>query len=165
MTPTSDDELLDQLRHGPLFMFSDWPAAEVPRIAAGIYTIWEDETLLYVGMSGQGGGAGPGAVETAKKGDRPWGLRTRLASHASGRRSGDQFCIYVADYLVLPELTPCEIAGITSRSSSFDDHVRHYIRDRLTFRFAVTSSGRHALTLEQLVKTGGLGEIPFLNPV
>ena len=28
----------------------------------------------------------------------------RLASHASGRRSGDQFLIYVCDRLVLPRL-------------------------------------------------------------
>ena len=34
------------------------------------------------------------------------GLYSRLNSHALGWRSGDQFCVYVADRLVLPTLTP-----------------------------------------------------------
>jgi hypothetical protein len=38
------------------------------------------------------------------------GLRSRLVGHASGRRSGDQFCVYVADLLVLSEPKPQDIA-------------------------------------------------------
>jgi hypothetical protein len=44
----------------------------------------------------------------------PQGIYTRLLSHASGRRSGDQFCVYVADRLVLPTLSPENIAAIAS---------------------------------------------------
>ncbi len=39
---------------GPACRFSDWPNAEVPRRAAGVYTIWRQEEFIYVGMSGRG---------------------------------------------------------------------------------------------------------------
>jgi hypothetical protein len=45
---------------------------------------------------------------------RPYGLHTRLHSHFSGRRSGDQFCVYVADLLVLPGLTPADIEDVSA---------------------------------------------------
>ncbi len=40
------------------------------------------------------------------------GLWGRLNSHASGRRSGDQFYVYVADRLVLPRLAPEPLLGV-----------------------------------------------------
>jgi hypothetical protein len=36
------------------------------------------------------------------------GLWTRLNAHASGRRSGDQFCVYICNRFVVPELTPSQ---------------------------------------------------------
>ena len=54
MTPTSGDPLLDVLLHGPLFRFADWPVEAVPKAAAGVYSIWDQARLLYVGMSGRG---------------------------------------------------------------------------------------------------------------
>jgi len=46
-------------------------------------------------------------AQTARR-NTPQGIYTRLQSHASGRRNGDQFCVYVADRLVLTSmrLTP-----------------------------------------------------------
>jgi hypothetical protein len=82
------------------FHFADWPEGSVPLVAAGVYAIWREEVLIYCGMSGRG-------IEQAiKQRKARYGLYTRLASHASGRLSGDQFCVYVANRLVLPELTP-----------------------------------------------------------
>jgi hypothetical protein len=75
----------------------------VPKVAAGVYTIWEHSRLIYVGMAGRGLTAehikAPDEPRTAKG---PW---TRLNSHASGRRSGDQFCVYVCDRFVVPQLS------------------------------------------------------------
>jgi len=65
------------------------------------------------------------------------GLRDRLRSHASGRRSGDQFCIYVADRLVLSVLTSEERTAIGSGVRSFDALVRAYIHEHLAYRFVV----------------------------
>ena len=155
---------LDLLRRGPCYSFADWPVSEVPRIAAGVYTVWRGPELVYAGMSGQGGGAGRDAVEAAKKRGRTWGLRTRLASHASGRRSGDQFCVYVGDMFVLPELRRSQVEAIRDRTINLDDLIRDFIRNELTFRFAETSSGNEALELERLIKAGVLGQQPRLNP-
>src|SRR4051794_13283961 len=80
---------LDVLQHGVIYWFSDWPIAAVPRSGSIVYTIWDRAgRFIYVGMAGRAGATGAG----------PFG---RLASHASGRRSGDQFCIYICDRFVL----------------------------------------------------------------
>jgi hypothetical protein len=87
------DAVLRRLETGPLHRFADFETvADLPRKGAAVYTIWDDEgALVYVGVSGRSA--------TSKTG--PWG---RLRSHWNGRRSGDQFCVYVADHYVLPEL-------------------------------------------------------------
>ena len=87
-----------------MLRFADWPDGRVPRRAAGVYTVWRGAEFLYAGMSGRGAQredfvAQPGQRAAAM------GLWTRLNSHASGRRSGDQFNIYVCDRFVVPALT------------------------------------------------------------
>jgi hypothetical protein len=85
------------LAGGTPYSFADWPNPAVPVFGAGVYTIWHgDGPFIYVGMSGRGMTA-----ETIPR-NKPQGLYTRLQSHASGRRSGDQFCVYVA---ILPMLS------------------------------------------------------------
>ena len=42
------------LTEGPSHRFSDWPNPLVPRVAAGVYTIWRGGEFIYVGMSGRG---------------------------------------------------------------------------------------------------------------
>ena len=93
------------------------------------------------------------------------GLRDRLRSHASGRRSGDQFCIYVADRLVLPALDRTEIDGIANREVIFDNLVRDFIRERLSYRFVEADTGADARELERAVRKGALSPgKPLLNP-
>ena len=80
--------------------FSDWPNAEVPAITVGVYVVWYGEILIYCGRLGR-------EFEKATAAGRvKLGLVTRIASHASGRLSGNQFCVYVANGLVIPSLTP-----------------------------------------------------------
>ena len=105
MSTRLDDEL-KALEHGPLHRFEDWPNTGVPNVAAGVYTVWQGNSYIYAGMSGRGATKEDlvvviedGRARTAR------GLSTRLKSHASGRRSGDQFCIYVCDRYVVPQLT------------------------------------------------------------
>ena len=96
----------DVLINGPLYRFADWPNASVPVFGAGVYTIWHsDGRFIYVGMSGRG------MTTDTKRRNTPQGLYTRLESHSRGRRSGDQFCVYVADRLVLPTLSPDHCVG------------------------------------------------------
>jgi hypothetical protein len=92
---------VQELEAGPRHRFQDWPNDQVPRRAAGVYTVWDGGRLLYVGMSGR-------AMTAADLEVRPngrvvaRGLWTRLNAHAAGRRSGDQFCVYVCDRFVVP---------------------------------------------------------------
>ena len=99
---TSDVRVaLAELRNGPLYHFADWPNRAVPNGRIGAYTVWRDDQLVYVGMAGRAMAAGPRDTSEPAAG-KLTGLRSRLNSHASGRRSGDQFCVYVFDRLVLP---------------------------------------------------------------
>lgn len=153
-----DEPLLEVLLAGPLYRFRDWPPMDVPRYGAGVYTVWQEDRLVYVGMSGRS------ITASTPPRRSPLGLFTRLASHASGRRSGDQFCVYVADRLVLPTLTREQIGGISSGAVSLDGLVKSFIHDRLTYRFVTVPDGTTAFRVERLVQAGALGAPPLLNP-
>jgi hypothetical protein len=94
------------------------------------------------------------------------GLWTRLNAHASGRRSGDQFCVYVCDRFVVPALTPSQQQQLAAGGLSLDDLTRTFIRDHLAYRFVVTADGTEAARLEAEVRRGALlvGR-PYLNPL
>jgi len=143
---------LEEIARGPLFRFADWPVGAVPQ-TPGIYTIWQDARFLYVGMAGRG------QASTSF-------LRGRLQSHASGRRSGDQFCIYVCDRLVLPQLTARQLADIGDGKLSLDAMTHRFIHERLSFRFVSTADGPAAYALEREIKRDGLLAFskPLLNP-
>jgi hypothetical protein len=97
---------------------------------------------------------------------RVTGLRSRLASHASGRRSGDQFCVYVADRFVLPGLEPETIRAIAAGTTSLDAIVRDYIHSKFGYRFVEAADGAEARELEDQVRRGGLSAgPPILNPI
>ena len=61
------------------YKFADWARRHLPSKTIGVYTVWRNADFLYAGMSTD--------------------LQTRLNAHASGRRSGDQFNMYVCDRL------------------------------------------------------------------
>lgn len=160
------DSYLRELAEGELWAFEDWPNASVPRVASGVYTVWNRSgDYLYVGMAGRSL-----TVEaiTERRGNPSAraGLRDRLNSHASGRRSGDQFCVYVADHLVLPTLRPDDISAIADGTESFDGLVKRFIRRELTYRFIETRDNLEAFEVERQARRGleGIGK-PYLNPL
>jgi hypothetical protein len=125
------------LADGPAYRFSEWPDPDVPRFGAGVYTIWHtDGRFIYVGMSGRGITA-----DTIPR-NSPHGLYTRLHSHWSGRRSGDQFCVYVADRFVLPALSQEDIAAIASGRHELDAFVRRYIHQQLLIATSSCRTGK-----------------------
>jgi hypothetical protein len=130
-----------------------------------VYTVWDEDLFLYVGMGGRALAADAHLSEAAKASQRPKGIRDRLRSHASGRRSGDQFCVYVFDRLILPTLTQQQIEQGAAGSLLYDVLTRSYIHTHLTYRFVVTANSDEALSLERSLRTDGLsGAKPFLNP-
>lgn len=157
MTP---EELLAAPRH----RFADWPNRDLPGWRAGVYAIWRGDEFIYVGMAGRGLARDAHLTEQAAAGGRK-GLQDRLGSHASGRRSGDQFCIYVCDRLIVPTLTPAQLAEVGCGELSLDTMTREYIRQRLSYAYIVTDDGAAAYEVERQIQREGLGgHLPLLNP-
>jgi len=154
---------LDELTHGLAYRFADWPNAQVPKIAAGVYTIWQDSRLIYVGMSGRG--MKPNDTEAPDEPRKSKGLFTRLKSHANGRRSGDQFCVYVCDRLIVPDLARAQQEQIGQGKLLLDDLTKEYIHDKFMYRYITTKDGQEAFGLEREIQREGLrSNLPFLNP-
>ncbi|RKT25814.1 hypothetical protein B0G69_1543 [Paraburkholderia sp. RAU2J] len=141
------------------FKFSDWPNAAIPALAAGVYAIWHDDAFMYCGMSGR-------EFEKAQLAQRKkYGLVTRLASHASGRLSGDQFCVYVANRLVLPSLGLDELRKFASGENTLDRLTKAYIHRHFEYQFGVVDSSKRAYELEMRIRSGTVfGVKPLLNP-
>jgi hypothetical protein len=108
---TADTQLrveLDPLFRGEATPFSSWPAPGLPQDAPGVYTIWRGTEFIYAGMSGN--------------------LFERLRSHASGRRAGDQFCVYVCDRLVVPGLPKVDLEALAAGRLSLDSKTCDFIQ-------------------------------------
>ncbi len=151
------DSLALALQDGPAHRFHEWPPTDFTVGPSGVYTIWNGPEFLYVGMAWQHRGD---TNEKAK------GVFGRLASHASGRRSGDQFCIYICDRYVIPHLTDDELRQLGNGARILDQRTRDYIRTTLTYRVVFTDSGAHARELEHHIRRHGLPAAghPAINP-
>ena len=161
----TESDQVAALATGLAYGFAVWPNPEVPNWRAGVYTIWDDEAFLYVGMAGRGLPDNAHLSPEAQASNRNRGLRDRLNSHASGRRSGDQFCVYVCDRLILSTLSQGDITKVAAGEMSLDALTREYIRDRLSYRFVVSETAKDAFHLEEIVRLAGLdGAKPLLNP-
>ena len=154
---TMDHEAVSALWQGAIHWFSDWPVGDVPQAGSLVYTIWDrDGLFVYVGISGRSQG----------QSSRSKGPLGRLASHASGRRSGDQFLIYVCDRLVLPRLGN-RIPEIADGALSLDAETKAYVREHLGFRWLAVDGPGSAFALERSLQAGGYNPpgAPLLNPV
>jgi hypothetical protein len=141
------DELFSQLETSELYFFRDWPNEKTRPVAVGVYTIWEEKQFIYVGISTKS-------------------LFSRLRSHASGRRSGDQFCIYVSDRFILPSLDMDSIKSISSGKLLMDQLMRQYIQERLSYRFIEVQNVAIASSIEKRIKIAGLKVgLPLLNAI
>lgn len=159
-------EVLAPLENGPLYRFADWPTAEIAPAAAGVYTIWADDELMYVGMAGRTIGADPerppaaGALSATPRNP----LRSRLNAHANGRRSGDQFCVYVCDRFVVPSLETRQLYQVAQGALNLDAMTKSHVRQRFSYRYIADLCGYSALQLERLVQRGALrAGKPYLN--
>ena len=141
------------------YWFRDWPNAEIPLVAAGVYSIWHNENLIYCGMSGR-------EIENPQnQSKKKYGIYNRLNSHASGRLSGDQFCVYVANRLVIPELDHKDLELFASGEVNLDQLTKDYIHSKFSYRYLIVDSSSEAFELENHCKSGNVfGQKPYLNP-
>ncbi len=142
------------------FAFKDWPNKQIPLVAAGVYVIWDGETLIYCGMSGRQ------MDKTLNQMKRKYGLVNRLNSHASGRLSGDQFCVYVANRFVIPALHPDDLPRFSSGEYKLDTMTKNYIHQKLEYQYLVVESSSDAYRIEREIRQGNGFELkPVLNPL
>ncbi|KZZ78037.1 hypothetical protein A3765_08455 [Oleiphilus sp. HI0130] len=106
-------------------------------------------------------------IEKAKpNGSKKIGLITRLNSHASGRLSGDQFCVYVANRLVIPELSPTDLPKFASGELKLDALTKSFIHDHLEYQYIIAQTSSEAYAIEKQARKGELfGQRPILNPL
>ena len=146
------------LENGTLHHFAEWDTLSMESGVPGVYTIWRGENFLYVGISSQG------TSESANR--QAPGLFGRLRSHANGRRSGDQFNIYICDRFVIPTLTSEQLAAVGAGELSLDTLTRDFTRQHLAFRYVFTETGDEARKVKAEIRRSGLPRSgqPFLNP-
>ena len=68
---------------------------------------------------------------------------------ASGRRSGDQFCVYVGDRLVMSKLGIDQMKGVFSGEYSLDDAIKEFVRSQLSYRYLLVADDPTARALER----------------
>jgi excinuclease UvrABC nuclease subunit len=131
--------MIDNLQMSDVVAFRDVDWAKVPA-EPGVYVIYDDGEVIYVGMSGRNG-----------KGN----LRNRLRDHRSG-----QMVNMFAQYLFLARVQFIPEERITHPHDA-KAACHKYIVDRCSFRYCVTDDGREARELENKLKA----ELrPALNP-
>ena len=124
------EQLCDKLNRQTVYRFADWPNRDVPKGQPGVYLIYHEGRWIYVGMASAN-------------------LYGRLNQHARGRRSGDQFCVYVSDRLVMKNLTDEQLDGISEGTYSLDHQIRDFIRTELSYRYVLVPDDPTARTLER----------------
>ena len=124
------EQLWYELNQQPVHRFADWPNRDIPKGKLGVYLIYQEGRWIYIGMSFKN-------------------LQSRLSSHASGRRSGDQFCVYVGDRLVMPKLGIDQMKGVFSGDYSLDDAIKEFVRSQLSYRYLVVVDDPTARALEK----------------
>jgi len=113
---------------------------EIPEYGSIIYTVFLDnKEFIYVGIGGLSGKKDP---------------RSRIRQHTSGIRSGDQFCIYIQDFYVIPLLFS---QPYIPKKGHIDQLTKEFIQKRLSYRYMVfqdEDSDKVVRKLEREIQSG-----------
>ena len=117
------------------------------------HTVWDsNEKFIYVGI------AGTNAEFDERK------PQSRIKQHSSGYRSGDQFCVYVHDFYVLPIIFAKK--QYTPIKRELDKLTKDYIHNNFHYRFVdfqTKNSNIIVKKIEDDIKSGSFGIKPELN--
>ena len=133
--------------------FAEDPRKYISNNGSIIYSVWDKEDkFIYIGISG---------LQKSLEKRSPL---SRMVSHCSGMRSGDQFCVYIHDFFVIPNLL--KEKDYKPERGSLDKLTKQYIHENLSYRFISFNSNNSdtiVRRLENKIKSGALGLKPFLN--
>ena len=156
MLHTSDNLVLTALfdSSSELRPFNLSNIKDIPAHGSIIYTVFLDKSeFIYVGIGGLSG-----------KSVTDRNPRSRIRQHTQGTRSGDQFCIYIQDFYVLPTLIG---QAYTPVKGYLDKLTKEFIQTRLTYRYSVIQSDdsdKVVRRIERELQSGQHGHaIPTLN--
>jgi len=91
-------------------------------------------------------------------------LFKRLGQHANGALSGDKFCCYVMERLVVPDVTAEQQERLRAGELRLDALTKEYIHTHFGYRYWEAPDGEAATTVEEAVKGGALSGVkPLLN--
>ena len=130
----------------PPVSFRDDHTEYIPEYGSIIYTVWDsDEKFIYVGVGGVGKRKDP---------------RSRINQHRNGGRSGDQFCVYIQDYFIIPDLLKKNHPKI--QKGSLDKMTNDYIQKHLSYRFVTIKNIKRTelINVEEKIKRGVFGFPP-----
>lgn len=135
--------------------FKDNPKDHIPKYGSIIYTIWnKSDEWIYVGIGGLG-----------QSPNTPLHKRnpvSRIQQHQSGRRSGDQFCIYVHDYFVVPQL---DLQQYEFVRGGLDRLTKRYIQEELFYRFVVIQNKESIQLVRKIENELKIGFKDFGKPL
>ena len=137
----------------PPIPFSNPAVENIPQFGSIIYTVWNtNNDFIYVGI----GGVKTGVPLSQRN------PRSRISQHFSGMRSGDQFCVYVQDFFVIPEIVKSE--KYVPEKGLLDKLTKEYIHKNLSYRFVVFQDENSIEIVRSLESKIKRGEISFGNP-
>lgn len=151
------------MNYSQKYKFKNWnhdkKNKHIPSVAAGVYGIWDKDKLLYCGMSGRD-------IENAKlKNKNNYGLITRLKSHSTGKLGGDQFCVYIANKIIVPSLKIEDLYKFETGEFTLDTLTKQYI-DELEYQFIIVDTSQQAYDEEVKARNGTIFSVkPLLNPI
>ena len=133
--------------------FAEDPRKYISNNGSIIYSVWDKEDkFIYIGISG---------LQKSLEKRSPL---SRMVSHCSGMRSGDQFCVYIHDFFVIPNLI--KVKDYKPERGSLDKLTKQYSHENLSYRFISFNSDNSdsiVRKLENEIKSGALGLKPLLN--
>ena len=110
-----------------LSSFSTSNIHHIPEYGSILYAVFLDnKEFIYVGIGGLSG-----------KSVKERNPRSRIIQHAQGRRSGDQFCIYIQDFYVIPTIIN---KTYEPKKGYLDTLTKEFIQSRLTYRYLVVQT-------------------------
>lgn len=128
----------------------------IPEYGSILYTVFLDsKEFIYVGIGGLSG-----------KSVKERNPRSRIIQHSQGRRSGDQFCIYIQDFYVIPSIINKTYEPM---KGYLDTLTKEFIQSRLTYRYLVVQtddSDKVVRRLERELQSNQHGHgVPKLNGI